>query len=176
MSAFDGNESWLIQRRTGTLEDPYVEITQQITIINGRGQFSEVPSKFDGVIIKSVDNTVTYSSKDNGVPTTTCFVIDYNFGTITADSSFNNISINVTYFGTGRFFLSVQRVYTRQDNGSVTETLKDIVEDGRTAIDAYGGILDAINSALTTKDSLVASIALGNLKNLQYKRIMGVTY
>ena len=41
MSVFDGNESWLIQRRAGTIEDEYVSITEQIMIINGRGQFTK---------------------------------------------------------------------------------------------------------------------------------------
>jgi len=194
--SFEFNNSIITKRRKGDIADPFISISEAHIITNSTVQLSEIPSSFTKVTV--IGNDITWLEQSSGIPSANTYVVDYDINLITFHSSRNGLQLLFNFKGTGMHFIPISMIYTQIDeNNNVVQTLGNIVEDGKLAIDAYGGILSAITSAegstaialstktaldasnataLSSKTSLDASISLANLRNVRYRKIMGVNY
>ena len=143
MSSFTVDKNLVYRKRAGTTEDPFVFITQTITILQGQATLQECPDSFQGITIAlSVAPYTTYYTKEiNNVeynevlPDISTFVYDAEHGILYGDTSFNNQSFTVTYYGTGTFYLNSDRVYTTVDeNGDITQTLQQLIDTSAKSI------------------------------------------
>jgi len=169
MSSFTVDKNLVFRQRKGTQDDPFVFVSQQITILNGQAILEESVDSFQGITI--TQGEITYNSKeinnvkyDEILPDADTFIYDSTHGIVFADASFNNQTLTISYWGNGSYFLNSKRIYTlMDDNGNITQTLGDLVEDGRQAIEVLGGLSQAIENAQTLENTLESDISTGDI-------------
>jgi hypothetical protein len=149
--------------RKGSVEDPYVPISQTDKVRNGTILLREIPDKFNGITI--TDGNINLATKDSGLPDENTVVVDWTNGILTFDSSYEGQTFTVDFMGRGNVYLPASKVYTNVDeNDNVTETLQTLIDDTEYARD----------SANEAADNLVH---LGEYDNAtQYKKRNIVTY
>jgi hypothetical protein len=149
--------------RRGSVEDPYVPISQTDKVRNGTILLREIPDKFNGITI--TDGNINLATKDSGLPDENTVVVDWTNGILTFDSSYEGQTFTVDFMGRGNVYLPASKVYTNVDeNDNVTETLQTLIDDTEYARD----------SANEAADNLVH---LGEYDNAtQYKKRNIVTY
>jgi len=167
MSSFLVDKNIIFRKRAGTQDDPFIFISEQITILNSQAILQESVDNFQGITIIKGEITYNYKEINNVLynevlPNTDTFVYNAEHGIIFADSSFNNQTLTISYWGVGSYFLNSKRIYTlTDDNGNITQTLGDLVDDGRQAIEALGGLATAISAAQTLEITLESDISTG---------------
>lgn len=120
--SFDYSDPIIWKMRSGSPEDPYVSIEQNVPIDDfGKATIDEVPDAMNGVIVTSTGKA-WYEIK-NGIPNGSQFKVDYNGNSIQFAAENKGVVVNVKYFGRGAKFISHKQVYTGSSNGNVTETL-----------------------------------------------------
>lgn len=161
--AFNFNAPIIFMRRAGTPEDPFLSKTDTRMIKNGQIFLEEVPDFFNKVTING------YTEITSGTPTSSQFLVDYQFGFVTFNQSKNNTVVTATYLGTGVVLTSANRVYTQTDaDGNVTQTLQDLVD----AIQQISG--STISSNLTVIGNLSVNGTVD--KPLQMLSSNGITF
>ena len=171
---FQYNDPLLITWRKGTTDDPYVDKSDTLKIINQQVYLSEIPSSFDHVTISGYtevyNNTEILSSN---------FKVNYSNGNITFNSSEEGKSITATYKGRGQIQYPAERIYFHGENPDIVDNLQEITERGIIAIEAMeqvedlqekideGNILKTdletdITTATTKKSDLETSITNAN--------------
>lgn len=143
--------------RKGDSTDPFPPLSDTQKIINNTVLLKEIPDEFNRVVING------YSEITNGEPTSTQFKVDYRFGIVFFNSSEEGKTVKVDYFGRGQILHPASRVYIHNENPDVVEILQDLVDDGKHAIDALGGLANAIDTAQTLEVELNNDIATGNV-------------
>lgn len=95
------------------------------------------------------------------------FKCDYTHGILYFDQSKNGASINIDkYYSRGQFYISASRVWTKLDNlGNVSETLTDVENSLRTAVDMANDVQGVINTGNQIKVDLNTSISGANAIN-----------
>lgn len=127
MPIFNPEQSWIIQRRIGTQLDPFLQITEQITVANGKAITSEIIDKYQHIIITGSGKT--FFIKKNGIPDINNVVVNYDQGIIYFDAQYEGMQYTASYWGKGSYFLSANRIFSEKDaQGNVTETLKDLTD------------------------------------------------
>lgn len=125
VSNFDKDPAILIDRRLGTVESPFVEMNETLTVnTEGKLILSEIPLKYERVQIFYGD--VQWYEIEDGIPSPTQFKVDYVNKILTFNTANNGKQVNAIYKGTGNHYYSVSSIYTEQNNGKVVETLKDL--------------------------------------------------
>lgn len=120
--AYSNGLVYLFERR-GTVENPYTDMVENLTITYNRVFLYEVPDKYTRVTIKewNVDKTdfTLYSEVDflDDIGTPTSFYVDYEEGYIHFHPLANGRPIEVLYKGTGVLLYPATRIYLEQDNG-----------------------------------------------------------
>jgi endonuclease/exonuclease/phosphatase family metal-dependent hydrolase len=114
-------------RRDGTLEDPYVDITENLYVQYGKIFLKEIPHEPFKVVIQNDDNSaMTEVFRDDDLNTTNTFYVDYREGIVYFNSYNDGLLKKVTYKGTGVILYPASRIYTDAIDGrNVIETLKD---------------------------------------------------
>lgn len=129
--------------RSGKPEDPFIPITQTLRIKDGVVLLEEIPDSFQRPAV--AHDTITFSEIQSGDPGATNYRIIYKYGIIVFNHANNGELVTVNYFGTGRFFLSADRLYLNVDeNNNVTQTLKNLLDDNESAIEAISTIGDLV--------------------------------
>lgn len=114
----------VIKKRAGTIDDPYVEYDNISYLIQNKKVFlDELPDIGARVRIENLYETLSETPEPGK------FFVNYNQGYIVFNENINNTTVLVTYSGTGIIFVPVSRVCTAQENGNVTETLDQFVEN-----------------------------------------------
>ena len=87
MSSFTVDKNLIFRKRAGTQDDPYIYLTQTVTILNGQAILMESIDNFQGITITK--DGITYSSKeinnvkyDEVLPNTSVFVYFAEHGMI----------------------------------------------------------------------------------------------
>jgi hypothetical protein len=129
MSIFNYNTSIINQRRQGTVEDPFILKTETFIIKEGKVLLSEIPSYFNHVqVTEPSTSKIYYELFDDSIIDSTHFKVNYSLGYVEFASSENNKVCQFIYYGTGAYFYPADRVWTKSENGEVTETLGDLLE------------------------------------------------
>jgi hypothetical protein len=125
LSAFDYKLSTITMYRSGTIDDPFIPITESKKIINQQILLSEIPVSLNGV-------TITGFFEYKNVPPSglagTGFIVDYNEGIVSFAPTQEGVTVSVSYLGRGNHFVSSSRIWTKEQNGDVTQTLADVTE------------------------------------------------
>jgi hypothetical protein len=133
-------------RRKGTYDDPYVPITETLTVRDGRVILTEIPDAFTHVTVSG------YTEIYKNIPTATQFYVDYNLGIVHFNSTKNNTSLSFTYKGTGAVYFPADRIWTEVNGVNVTETLSDMITAGNNAIQS----LNDVNAIIDEADAKIA--------------------
>ena len=157
MAFLQYNDPLHIVWRKGTLDDPYVEKTDTLKIVNNIIVLSEIPSELDHVVI---DNYVEVYDKE---PLSNEFVVNYQNGIITFNLSEEGKIVTAKYKGKGIILYPASRIYTSIDDfGEVDRTLGDVVDNIDVVMNAVNNLDGSINEANTSKTELDNTIFLGD--------------
>ncbi|WP_440118489.1 hypothetical protein [Paenibacillus sp. QZ-Y1] len=132
MSSFDYQLSTITKYRAGTSTDPYLDISETKPVVNGQIQLNEIPVPLYKVRIPDmfeVPHTSKSDLKENE------YRVDYTEGIISFHMIAEKTQKTYTYKGRGNHFVSYHRIWTKEDNGEVLETLGDIIDAGNDAIE-----------------------------------------
>lgn len=150
------NDPFLIIWRAGTADDPYIDKTDTLKIVNNQIVLSEIPDEFNHVTISG------YAEVYNTPPTSTQFVVNYRNGIVTFNPSEEGKTVTATYKGRGVIMYPAERIYVHSDNPDMTQNIQQMIDGGRQAIQVYTNIGNAINTANTVKGQLETDINTGN--------------
>lgn len=123
MGITDYKDPIIAQRRAGTVDDPYIDYSEQHQIINNKVVLTEIPDEFEKVLVSG--ENVNWVEIQDGNPTENQFIVDYTHGIVTFHPSRNNLTLTFNYKGTGASYFPISRVWTLEQGGNVVETLKD---------------------------------------------------
>ena len=161
--AFTRKTAIVAQRRKGTSDDPYVNITETFVVKDNKVLLSEVPDRFNKVLVKDNSNGKVYFEVfDDSVLDADHYRVDYSMGFVEFANSENNKALEFSYSGTGIYLFPASRVWTKLNlSNNVAQTLEDML--------TIDGLNDKIDEALDAKDQLEIAITngqIGTLSNL----------
>jgi lysophospholipase L1-like esterase len=116
------NDSIISKRRKGDSNDPFLQITETLQIINGKTVLREIPNRFEKVQV-TITGTTMYEIED-GELTSTLYKVDYSEGVVFFHTTHNNKSVTFTYLGEGRHFFPSSAVWITNDTNGI-QTAKD---------------------------------------------------
>lgn len=128
----------LILKRDGTVEDPYIDITEDIKITNNNATLLELPVEFNHVTISG------YTEIYEGSPTSTEFIVDYVNGRVRFNLTEENKTLTFTYKGRGFILYPATRIYSTGTNPDVVTTLQDLINSGFNI--QYRGLYDDLET------------------------------
>jgi hypothetical protein len=127
-------EQIIVARRKGTIDDPFVSLTDTLIIDqNAKATLTEIPDFYEKVVVKG-DNKI-WNEISNGAPNESQFLVDYKTRLVTFHSSNIGKQLSFEYKGTGLTYISTDSIYTEKQDGIVTETLKDLTTQAQEARD-----------------------------------------
>ena len=117
---------WLL--RKGTIDDPYVPKTEEITVINNRAVLNEVPDSFrhvriDGLV--EIDEVVFKEQKEI-LPGQ--FLVNYQNGVIHFNREQEGMTFTVEYYGRGIIQYPAERVFVHSPNPWLVDNLQEFVD------------------------------------------------
>lgn len=139
-----------------TWRDSYIDKSDTQKIVNNRIVLSEIPDPFTHVTISG------YTEIYNGNPTSNQFIVNYQNGIITFNSTEEGKTVTATYKGRGIIQYPAERIYVHSTNPDITQNIQQMIDDGQQAIQVYTDIGNAINTANTVKGQLETDINTGN--------------
>ncbi|MDI4647405.1 hypothetical protein [Cohnella hashimotonis] len=143
--------STITKYRAGTLEDPYIPITESKKIINSQVLLSEIPVRRNRVII--ADYIEVQEVPASGLQGS-LFCVDYNEGIITFSPPQEGKTVSVSYKGRGVHYIAAERVWTNQQNGNVLQTLGELIDSSQEALHA----IDSLSDMLTEADQAIQEL------------------
>lgn len=152
MNFYEGKPSIIINKRFGTSDSPLVSIDETL-IVNSDGKviLSEIPNEFNKVVVTG-DNKNWYEII-SGIPKENEFKVDYINKVVTLNSLNIGKQLNFSYKGEGNHYYSIHSIYTEENNGVVTETLKQLTDNAKQAKDD----IIQTNTDIQTEESLRVS-------------------
>jgi hypothetical protein len=127
MSIYDYKDPILGKRRKGTIEDPFVDISQTVQVdSSSAAQLAEIPDRFNRV---TIPNMVEVEEVPPAGLASNQFLVDYTMGLIFVHSSLIGTSLTISYKGTGAHYFPASRIWTKSGDGiNVDETLETLME------------------------------------------------
>jgi len=117
--SFEFNNPILYVKR----DAPYPEISETVTIRDGKALLTEVPDQFNMVLISG------YFEIASGTPLSNQFLVNYTNGIIQFNPSENQKNLMCSYFGTGYTAISADRIYTGTDeNNNIIQTVQNLAD------------------------------------------------
>lgn len=143
---FNYNKKIIVNYRKGTSDDPYVNINES-HIVNPDGKviLTEIPLEFNRVIATSADGERYYEIQE-GIPKDNEYKVDYINKIVTFSPNNIGKQFNFDYVGIGQHYLPVDMIYTEENNGIVTETLKQLIDSTKQARDTANNAADNVNT------------------------------
>lgn len=129
--------------RAGTVEDPYVDISESWRIINDKIVLTEIPDEFYRV---RITNYIEVLDK-NKILSSNEFRVNYQNSIIEFNPTEENKTVQVIYKGRGQILYPASRIYTNNDNPNIIQTLQDIVDTHRDVIDTEAQLQQIKNDA-----------------------------
>ncbi len=150
MNRYEGSPAVIIERRKGTPDSPFNNMNESLVVTgDGKVLLSEIPNELNRVIVTSDDNTTWYEIKEGQI-TENAFKVDYINKLVTFNTIHVGKQLHFKYVGEGNHYYSPHSIYTKLEDKTVVETLGDIVEGGKHALDALGALnekLDEVTQA-----------------------------
>jgi hypothetical protein len=128
------NDPILGQKRKGTPDDPFKDYNEPQYIVNGKVQLSEIPNRAAKVVVTG--NGQTWYEVVNGVLADNTFMVDYLNGVVTFNTDNNNLQLYFKYKGEGVSYIPASRIYTKANDGDVTQTLQSLTDSCNTSLTA----------------------------------------
>lgn len=127
-------------------------------VVNGKITLLQIPDKFNRVTIAGKTEIHDFSSP---IDDATKFRVDYSTGIIFLHSSLEGQTITVDrYYGRGMILYPASRIYSKVDaTGQVVEVVQGLIDDGRQALEALGGLQQGLIDAEARELSLEQDIA-----------------
>jgi hypothetical protein len=127
------NDPLLITYRKGTTDDPYVDRSDSLKIVNNIVSLHEIPDKFNHVVIEGY----TEIDRDLGrAPNSTEFVVDYQVGIIFFNGSEEGKTISAIYKGRGYIKYPAERIYVHNENPDLAQNIQELIDNGQAGIEA----------------------------------------
>jgi hypothetical protein len=114
------------KKRKGTPDDPYRQISESLSIVNGKVTLTETPNRFERVKIVGYPSPL-YEIED-GELTDSFYKVDYVEGVVFFNSTFNNKTLTFSYLGEGTQLFPSSRVWLNKTENGDVETLSDKFE------------------------------------------------
>lgn len=162
MSFLDYKDPIITRRRSGSSDNPFISISESHQIENSKVNLTEIPSELDRVIVTG--ESITWIEKLEGLPSENEYVVDYVNGLVTFHHSRIGLQLQFDYKGTGLRYVPTSMIYSKVNNGEVTETLHDIISNGNTAIEALKNVEEAVQNAKTATTEANNAAELANEK------------
>jgi hypothetical protein len=159
---FDYNDPIITKRRKGTSNDPFIDCNETHVVENGKVILTEIPDPFTRVIVTGANKQ--WYEIQSGIPKDNEYLVDYKNKIVTFNTVNNGLQLNFSYKGTGLTYVPTSMIYTKQNNGEIVETLKQLTDSTEQARD----------SANEASDNLVHKGEYDN--TTQYKKRNIVTY
>jgi hypothetical protein len=132
MSEF--NNPIIYRKRKGDINDPYIEISEtHIVNTDAKVVLTEIPDEISKVKVNGLSRT--WYEIQIGSPNESQFSVDYKNKLVTFHSNNIGKQLNFEYKGAGLTYIPTSMIYTQQNNGIVTETLKDLTSETTVARD-----------------------------------------
>jgi hypothetical protein len=116
MSVFNNNDTVLIAWRKGDANEPYISRSDTKKIVNSTIILEEVPDPFNKVSISG------YYEIASGLPTSNQFIVNYQVGSITFNSSEEAKTVVANYMGRGIIQYPSSRIYLNDSSNLYTST------------------------------------------------------
>ncbi|MBD1222768.1 hypothetical protein [Virgibacillus halodenitrificans] len=135
MDSHSFNDPLIYARRSGGVDNPYIDITESLILDNNaKVTLTEIPSIWHGLAVEGENQT--WFEIRNGLPKDNEYIVDYSNRQVTFNKKHIGKQFSFSFKGTGNTFTSASSVYTKRNGLSVTETLQEIVDNGREGIQA----------------------------------------
>ena len=120
------NDPIIGKLRKGTPDDPYKRIVETLQIINGTAQLTEIPNRFDKVIVTGL----LYEMREvkDGELSENTYRVDYTQGVVFFHADIEAQYLVFKYVGRGAHFFPANRIYLTYDEdfGNAEVKFKDI--------------------------------------------------
>lgn len=153
MTLFDSSnfssDMLYIYVRDGSVDNPYIDITEKVTISQDRAFLKEVPEKYSRVIVKNGTTTLIEVEKKEDVLSSNNFFVDYREGVVFVHNTLNgNKDLTFKYKGTGAILYPASRIYINGNNAGVNETVQDLMDSSRDSLEAVETAVESLGSAV----------------------------
>ena len=125
---FEYDNSIITQRRTGDSTNPFVDKNEaHIVNIDGKVILSEIPNRFTRVVVEG-DNVNWFEIREGNLSVDSFRVAYDHTRLVTFHDSHIGKQLNFIYKGEGLVYAPADMIYTNQNNGDITETLKQLTD------------------------------------------------
>lgn len=116
-------------KRQGTIDDPFVDITEELYVQYGKVFLKELPVKAFKVTVQNANNSyMTEVYTNDELATTNTYFVDYANGVVFFNGFNNSLLKTLTYKGEGVILFPASRIYTNSNDGSSqVDTLQNVV-------------------------------------------------
>jgi len=137
---FDYNDPIITKRRKGTSDDPFIDCNETHVVENGKVILTEIPDPFTRVIVTGANKQ--WYEIQSGIPKDNEYLVDYKNKIVTFNTVNNGLQLNFSYKGTGLTYVPTSMIYTKQNNGEIVETLKQLTDSTEQARDTANEAAD----------------------------------
>lgn len=129
------NDSIRIIWRNNTQDDPYVDKTESLKIINNRIVLSEIPTEFQRVLINGYTEIDQRKPSAKKIPDEKSFIVNYSNGIIDFHSSQEGKTVVAVYKGRGMIQYPASRIWAHYPKPDVVLNLQEIIEMSRQRVE-----------------------------------------
>lgn len=174
MKRYEGSPAVVIERRKGTPDSPFSNMNETLVVTgDGKVLLSEIPNELNRVIVTSEDDVTWYEITEGQIPENG-FKVDYINKLVTFDTIHVGKQLHFKYLGEGNHYYSVHSIYTKLEDESVVETLGDIVEGGKDALDALEALNEKLEEVTQATNNAVAATTEANNTVLEGNQVIDV--
>ena len=136
-------------KRDGTPESPYRDITEVSHILHEKAFLEEVPVERLKLNAKMNNASLIEVNRLEDVKLENHYFVNYRQGIVYFHSSKNGKQVTLTYKGQGVLLYPASRIYVEAEGKAtdVVKTLKDLIIDGKTALDSVKEVSRIIANA-----------------------------
>lgn len=117
---------WLL--RSGSVDDAYVPIIENLKVVNNKIVLSEIPDEFTHVSIDGLDEIYEHDLQQYGFIAENQYIVNYQNGLITFNPAKNGITVKVNYKGTGIIQYPAERIYVNKPNPWLVDNLQQFID------------------------------------------------
>lgn len=166
MNTFEYSNLLFIQWRTGSVDDPYVDLVENRKISKNTIVLHEIPDEVYRVRITGYTEQTMEQYKKTKTIGLNEFVVNYNVGFVLFNEARNGTTLTITYKGRGVIMYPAERIYyDHQESETITKTLQDLAVLGEIALINVGSLDDLqekIDLAVATKSILESQTETGD--------------
>ncbi|KPN95276.1 hypothetical protein [Lysinibacillus sp. ZYM-1] len=167
MKRYEGSPAVVIERRKGTPDSPFCKMNESLVVTDdGKVLLSEIPNELNKVIVTSDEEITWFEIKDGKIPENG-FKVDYINKLVTFNTIHVGKQLHFKYLGEGNHFYSPHSIYTKLEEDTVIETLGDIVEGGKNALDALGALNEKLDEVTQATNNAIT--ATNDTKDVIYR-------